>query len=112
MSLYVYTSPFADAIESFLEFKASVGIMSRTRDWTLYDFDRWCVRVGAEDFDKETVEGWVKQRKEHCSSVHLSWMSHIRELGRYMQANGYENAYVLSHDFKSKMTRVIPYLLS
>ena len=57
-------------------------------------------------------EGWVKWRKSKLSSNHLSWMSYIRELGRYMLVNDYPDAYVLTDEFKAKMVRITPYLLS
>lgn len=112
MPAYDYKSVFADDIRAFLAFKADMGIAAKSRDWHLYDFDRWCVANGAADFDRETVEGWVMWRREKTSPEHLTWMSYIRELGRWMRANGRPDAYVLSGDFKSRMVRVAPYLMS
>lgn len=111
MKAYQYSSVFSAEIESFIAFKASVGISSNSRNWTLLNFDRWCVENSATVFSKETVESWVKYRKS-VSSEHLSWMSHIRELGRYMRAHNTPDAYVLSDEFKAKMVRVTPYLLA
>ena len=108
---YDYESAFADDIRKFIEFKASMGVASNSRSWHLYDFDLWCVANGATEFDKDTVEGWVLWRKSKTSPQHQTWMSHIRELGRWMRANGHPEAYVLSDDFRSKMVRVTPYLL-
>ena len=112
MSGYHYASAFAEDIEAFIAFKASIGIKSKSRAWTLYDFDRWCAERGALEFDRLTVEGWVKERRAKTSPYHLSWMSHIRELGRFARANGRPDAYVLSGEFKSKMVRIAPYLLT
>jgi integrase len=112
MKAYPYSGAFASDIEAFIAFKASVGIYSDSRAWTLYDFDRWCVASGAAEFDRATVEGWVKQRKGKTSPDHLSWMSHVRELGRYLRVNGSSDAYVLSDEFKARMVRVTPYLLT
>ncbi len=112
MRSYPYSSAFAGDITAFIEFKASVGIASASRNWTLYDFDRHCAGRGLTSFGRETVEGWVKAREAAVPSGHLSWMSHIRELGRFMRANGHPDAYVLSERFKAKMVRVTPYLLT
>ena len=109
MREYDYRSAFADDIRNFIAFKADVGIASDSRNWHLRDFDRWCVRNGAE---QGTVEGWVLARKRATSADHLSWMSYVRELGRYMRANGHPEAYVLSDESKARMVRVQPYLLS
>lgn len=112
MTGYSYSSAFAEDIAAFIAFKESAGIKSKSRDWTLYDFDRWCAEHGAERFDRQTVEGWVKERRAKTSPSHLSWMSHVRELGRFMRASGRPDAYVLSGEFKSKMVRIAPYLLT
>jgi integrase len=112
MNRYNYSSAIASNIKAFIEFKASVGIASNSRNWTLFDFDRWCIANNTESLDKNAVEGWVTERKSKTSSDHLSWMSHIRELGRFMRANGHPDAYVLSDEFKAKMVRVAPYLLT
>ena len=108
---YECSSAFAREIEGFIAFKASVGMSSDSRNWHLHDFDRWRVAVGAGEFDKGTVEGWVLQRRAATSPDHASWMSHIRELGRWMRVNGHPDAYVLSGDFRARMARVAPYLL-
>ena len=112
MREYDYRSAFADDIRNFIAFKADVGIASDSRNWHLRDFDRWCVRNGAERFDQGTVEGWVLARKRATSADHLSWMSYVRELGRYLRANGHPEAYVLTDESKARMVRVQPYLLS
>lgn len=112
MSVYGYSSAFAPDIEAFLAFKKGVGIESDSRNWILYDFDRWCVGNGAVELDRACVESYVKQRRARTSPDHLTWMSHIREFGRFMRASGHADAYVLSDDFKSKAVRVAPYLLT
>ena len=112
MSARGFSGPFAAQIEGFLSFKESVGIKSGSRDSTLRDFDRWCSETGATEFDRGTVEGWVLDMKGRRSPDHLSWMSHIRELGRWMAANGDPGAYVLSGDFRAKAVRVEPYLVT
>ena len=111
MAAYDYESAFADDIRGFLAFKEDMGIASNSRSWHLRDFDRWCVASGSTEFDRGTVEGWVLWRKSKTSPRHQTWMSHIRELGRWMRMNGSPDAYVLSEDFRSKMTRVAPHLL-
>ena len=111
MSAYEYAGPFADDIRAFLEFKASVGIYAESRDWTLSKFDKWCAENGATDFDKETVEAWARQWRAHLAPTNTQWMSYIRQLGKFMVANG-KDAYVLSDEFKAVFHRAEPYLLT
>jgi len=60
---YDYSNVIATGIEAFIEFKASVYVASGSRNWTLYDFDRWCTKHDADKFDRETVKSWVKERR-------------------------------------------------
>lgn len=113
MSGYAYTSAFAGDISAFLAFKKDMGIQCRSREWHLMKFDRHCAERGLDSFNSDTVEGWVKQcLSQNPESVHTSWMSYIRDLGRFMRTNGNRDAYVLSDRFKSKLVRVEPYILS
>lgn len=107
-----YTSAFADDVNAFISFKAQFGYESHTRNYVLYDFDQWCAEHNATKFDKETVEAWVRQRRERLTKKNQAWMSIIREMGRYLQVNGQLDAYVLSGKFKTIWERPIPYLLS
>ncbi len=112
MSGYKYDSAFADDIYAFLSFKEAMGVKGKSREWHLWKFDQYCADNGLVRFDRETVEGWVKHRLEEHPSIHLTWMSYIRDFGRYRRARGYKDAYVLSGEFKAKLVRITPYLLS
>jgi len=109
---YEYTSAFAREIELFLAYKESLGFYGRSRRWYLLDFDRHCAANGLADFDRETVEGWVIGMDARNPGGYRSWMSYIRDLGRYMAANGRTDAYVLSGSFAARPARPTPYLLS
>lgn len=111
MREYDYRSAFADDIRAFLDFKASVGIYADTRNWTLWKFDQWCAERGATAFDKETVEAWALEWSARLSDTNHSWISYLRQLGKFMVANG-RDAYILSDEFKIKKHREEPYLLT
>ena len=53
-----FQSRLAEKIILFLEFKHSIGIIYKTGEWTLCDFDRYNLEHGNYDYlEKETVEG-------------------------------------------------------
>lgn len=82
-----FQSQLADKIVLFLEFKHSMGIIYKTGEVTLYDFDRYNLEHGDYDYlEKETVEGWIHHKKEHSKSQYMGYMSYIRELGKYMNS--------------------------
>jgi integrase len=113
MRIRDYESSFADDIVAYLAFKKNMGVESNSREWHLWKFDSYCAERDLTEFNKETVEGWVLFRREGCSQNHLSWMSFIRDFGRYLRISGKRpDAYVLSDEFKSRFYRPTPYLLS
>lgn len=107
-----FTSVFAPDLESYLVFKERMGFSGKSRLWHLKNFDRYCTDRGLQIFDRSTVEGWVASRLSGRPNSCRSWMSYIRDFGRWERINGNENAYVLSDQWKSKRIRIQPYLFS
>lgn len=107
-----FTSVFAPDLQRFLAFKESMGIGNSSRDWYLTSFDRYCTNHGFQNFDRSTVEGWVMATQAAQPNSCWSWMSYLRDFGRWLRLNGNTNAYVLSDQWKAKRNRPQPYLLS
>lgn len=107
-----FTSVFATDLERFLAFKESLGISGESRLWQLKGFDRYCADHGLQNLDRSTVEGWVVFRLSGRPGSYRTWMSYIRDFGRWTRINGNEIAYVLSDQWKSKRIRIQPYLFS
>jgi integrase len=113
MSPYIFKSAFAQKIEEYLSFKESIGFeVGGSRRWYLCDFDRYCKEGELNEFNRKTVEGWIIALESRKPSVYRSWISFIRDFGRYLQMTCDPNAYVLSDSFKAKMIKADPYLLS
>lgn len=106
-----FTSAFAPQLEAYLAFKDSMGFYGASRIWYLKKFDTYCVEHDRTTFDRDTVEGWVVDRLTR-SGAYRSWMSYIRDLGRWLQAHGHADAYVLSARWKASFVPARPYLLS
>ena len=112
MNGHGFTSVFADDLERYLAFKDSMGYYGNSRIWYLRNFDRYCADHGLESLDRDTVEEWVVFRQSSQPSAYRSWMSYIRDYGRWARTNGNENAYVLSDQWKASFIRSQPYLLT
>ena len=111
MSGHGFISMFADDLEAYLAFKSSMGCYGASRIWYLKQFDRYCADHSLVDLDRATVEGWVAEQQS--SQPHSrSWMSYIRDFGRWARINGNDNAYVLSDQWKAGFVRSQPYLLA
>ena len=88
-----------------------MGFTGASRIWYLKQFDAYCTEHDRTVFDKDTVEGWVSDRLQRCGR-YRSWMSYIRDLGRWMTMNAFPEAYVLSDRWKAPFVTAHPYLLS
>ncbi|POX92877.1 tyrosine-type recombinase/integrase, partial [Mycobacterium kansasii] len=111
MSGHGFTSAFATELDAYLAFKAKMGFTGASRIWYLKRFDAYCAEHDRTVFDKDTVEGWVAVQLQH-SGRYRSWMSYIRDVGRWMAMNEIPGAYVLSDRWKAPIVAAHPYLLS
>lgn len=106
-----FTSTFASQIEEYLAFKANMGFYGASRIWYLKRFDAYCTTHNLQVFDKDTVEGWVREQLAG-SGRYRSWMSYIRDFGRWLATHQDSNAYVLSDRWKAPFVPAHPYLLT
>lgn len=111
MSRYGFTSAFVKQLDAYIDFKQAMGCYGASRIWYLRKFDAYCTGHGLDVFDRGTVEGWVAERLS-TSGRYRSWMSYIRDFGRYLRANGHADAYVLSDRWKAAIVPAHPYLLT
>jgi integrase len=111
MSGHGFTSAFAAELDAYLAFKQSMGFCGSSRIWYLRRFDAYCREHDRTVFDQGTVDGWVSAQLDR-SGRYRSWMSYIRDFGRWLQATGASDAYVLSDRWKASFVPPRPYLLS
>ena len=111
MSGHGFTSAFAARLEEYVEFKHSMGFHGASRIWYLRRFDAYCADHALGVFDRETVEGWVTAQLA-TSGPYRSWMSYIRDFGRWLRTRGHTDAYVLSGKWKAPFVPGRPYLLT
>jgi integrase len=105
-----FVSAFAPQLEDYLAFKQAMGCYGASRIWYLRQFDAYCADRDRTVFDRDTVEGWVLERLAR-SGRYRSWMSYIRDVGRWLQAHGHADAYVLPDRWKAGVVPAHPYLL-
>ncbi|EYT48104.1 integrase [Dietzia sp. UCD-THP] len=111
MSAVRFTSAFAAPLEQYLEFKSQMGFYGQSRIVYLRRFDSYATRHDLRVFDRAAIEGWVTEELAR-SSVHRSWMSYIRDFGRWLALHVDPDAYVLSDQWKAPFIRTQPYLLA
>ena len=110
-SRHGFISAFAAELDAYLTFKQNMGFVGASRVWYLKRFDFYCDANDLTVFDQDTVEGWVIVQLGR-SGPYRSWMSYIRDFGRWLNTNGAHDAYVLSDRWKAPFVPPHPYLLS
>lgn len=111
MSGHGFTSMFADDLEEYLTFKTNMGCYGASRIWYLKRFDQYCAKTERKVLNRATVEGWVTFQLS-SQPISRSWMSYIRDFGRWARITGNADAYVLSEKWKAGFIRSQPYLLT
>ncbi len=106
-----FNSEFGALLDEYVEFKRAMGFNGASRIWYLRRFDAYCAERALSVFDRETVEGWVTAQLA-TSGQYRSWMSYIRDFGRWLRARGHLDAYVLSDQWKARFVPAHPYLLT
>lgn len=106
-----FTSAFGAQLNEYVEFKRSMGFNGASRVWYLKRFDTYCAEHALDSLDRETVEGWVTAQLA-TSGRYRSWMSYIRDFGRWLRARGHTDAYVLSDKWQAPFVPGHPYLLT
>lgn len=112
MSAHGFTSAFAAELDAYLAFKEKMGFYGASRIWYLKRFDAYCTAHARTVFDRETVEGWVTAQLATSDSRYRSWMSYIRDVGRWLRAHRASDAYVLSDQWRAPFVPAHPYLLT
>lgn len=112
MSAHGFTSAFASELDAYLSFKEKMGFYGTSRIWYLKRFDAYCTANGRTVFDRETVEGWVTAQLARSDGRYRSWMSYIRDVGRWLRAHRASDAYVLSDRWRAPVVPAHPYLLT
>lgn len=111
MSADRFTSAFAADLEDYLDFKENMGFYGRSRIVHLRRFDAYCTDHDLKVFDRATVEGWVLNELDRSPKCR-SWISYIRNFGRWMRIHRDPDAYILSDHWKAEFIRTQPYLLT
>lgn len=111
MTGHGFSSALAEQLDAYVDFKTAMGCYGSSRIWYLRKFDDYCAVHDRAVFDEETVEAWVSSRLATCGP-YRSWMSYIRDFGRFLRATGHPGAYVLSDRWKAGAVPPHPYLLS
>ena len=108
-----FVSKLAPKINDFIEYKNSLGIQYATSRYYLQQLDKYNLEHGNyEILRKDITEGWAKQHSGNTISRDRSWVSPIREFGRYLQSLGYQDNYILDDRFTIQKYHAEVYLMS
>ena len=95
-----FVSKLSPAITDFLDYKHALGIKYTSAAVYLRELDRYNAAHGDyHTLVKEVVDGWAIEHAEKSTTGDRSWVSPIREFGRYLVNTGDADAYILDKSF-------------
>lgn len=108
-----YKSVLAEAINGFIDMKASVGLECLTRNYVLYDLDKWLAAHGATALDEASVTAWAEDRHARQPNAGVgSWASIEREFASYVRTVVGADAFSLPRGWGGRQAVKPPYLIS
>jgi integrase/recombinase XerD len=99
--------------EQFLSYKKSMGYKYKTAELYLNTFIKYVKEneIYINVPNKETVNSWLNKSIEHPGSLYNK-ISIIREFGKYLVANGYEDVYVIPQKHGNRLEAHLPYFFT
>jgi integrase/recombinase XerD len=109
----VYSSVFAAYMAQLVAAKRAAGYSYGTADYYLRRFDRHCaLHADSSVLSRELVLGWAKAKDGEDPAVHRVRLSVVRQLGKYMQALGVPDAFVLPTALHRRIDRYMPHFFT
>ena len=91
-----FVSRLGPAMSDFLDYKHALGNKYASASVYLRELDRYNAAHGDHrTLIKEVVDGWALEHTGKSTTGDRSWVSPIREFGRYLVNTGDISAYVL-----------------
>ena len=109
----VFISNLAPSLLDFLSFKNALGIEYKCGQFYLRQLDIFNYEHGNyTDLTKELAEGWANQQANKSTTPDRSWISPIREYGRFLRSIGYSDAYILDNRYTIQRYHAEVYLMT
>ncbi len=95
-----FVSKLGTVIAEFLDYKHALSIKYQTAEVYLHELDQYNFSHGNHDtLVKAVVDGWACEHAAKSTTSDRSWISPIRELGRYLVNIGNTSAYVIDRQY-------------
>ncbi len=109
----IFISNLALSLLDFLSFKHALGIEYKTSIVYLRQFDMFNYEHGNyNSLSKKIAEEWVNQQANKSTTQDRSWISPIKEYGRFLKSIGDNNAYILDDRYTIQHYHSEVYLLT
>lgn len=107
----VFTSPLANDIRAFIEFKHATGVAFTDGEHIMRKFDHYAASTGSTSLTRNTVEGFISVFESGKPHPNRHYLSYLRGFAVFCQACGHQDAHVVSPVFTSHQPRPATYLL-
>lgn len=108
-----YLSRLAPYMESFVEFKHSLGWKYETGQFYLYDFDKYYLENESSGNSlKEIIKQWVILRDNECPNSQHVRVAPLREFGKFLQSSESADSYVIPKKVCQKQIQPMPHFFT
>jgi len=113
MSNIIYTGPFKDHIQNYIELKQAIGYKYTTDAGRLRCFDRLTLQKYPKTtvLTKEIVLDWCSKKTYEAQANQGSRASVIRQFGKYLDSIGIK-AYIIPKGYYSAEEKYMPYIFT
>ncbi|HZK60731.1 MAG TPA: tyrosine-type recombinase/integrase [Anaerovoracaceae bacterium] len=109
----IFISNLAPSLLDFLSFKNALGIEYKTGQVYLRQLDLYNYEHGNHNnLTKEIAEEWANQHANKSTTQDRSWISPIREYGRFLRSIGDHDAYILDNRYTIQRYHAEVYLMT
>lgn len=109
----IFISNLAPSLLDFLSFKNALGIEYKTGQVYLRQLDIFNYEHGNHNsLTKEIAEEWANQHANKSTTQDRSWISPIREYGRFLRSIGDNDAYILDSRYTIQRYHAEVYLMT
>lgn len=109
----MFKSNLESSLLDFISFKNALGIEYKSAQFFLKQLDIFNYEHGNyNSLTKEIGEGWANLQANKSTTHNRSWISPVREYGRFLRSIGDNDAYILDNRYTIQRYRAEVYLMT
>jgi len=105
--------PYAEEIDTFIDFKKSCGFKYQIAKYYLRVFDIFCAsKVNESLAPQQLADAWTLQRDSEHPNTHAGRVDPVRVFGNYLASIGHPKAFTIATEIAKRKASKPPYLFT